>query len=164
MAMTTGPVRLPPSFDREVPGADRRATEAILNLFKVSNLLQDALSAHLRPAGLTPAAFNTLMILQGADEPLCPSQIGERLLVTRGTVTGVLDSLEKRGLIKRSPDRVDRRMLRIELTAKARTALAKIVPGLHRHEAELLGHLSRADKDALVRLLTAALCGLEGTA
>ncbi|MEY2463907.1 MAG: hypothetical protein QOH64_2045, partial [Acidimicrobiaceae bacterium] len=60
------------------------------------------------------------MILDGSDRPLCPNELGERRLVTRGTVTGVLDSLEERGLVVRTPHPDDRRMLLIELTAKGR--------------------------------------------
>ena len=154
-----GAIRLP-GLEERVPGADQRATEVVVNVIKTSGLIEDAVAAHLRPHGLSGTSFNTLMILEGSQEPLCPSEIGERLLVTRGTMTGVLDSLEKRGLIVRRPDERDRRMLRIELTDKARALLNEIVPTLHRCEAELLAHLSATDKESLVRLLGKTLSGL----
>lgn len=159
--MTKGPVRLPRTFGRGIPGADRRATELLLNLVKTTDLAVIQLARQLRPAGLSPTAFNTLMILQGDEQPLCPSEIGDRLVVTRGTVTGVLDSLEKKGLIKRLPDENDRRMLRIQITSKALKLLDQITPSLHAHEASLFALLTASEKDDLLRLLGKALEGVE---
>lgn len=99
------------------------------------------------------ATFNVLAILEGADQPLCPAEIGSRLLVTRGTVTGLLDSLEKQGLIRRLPDPQDRRMLRIQITQKARDLLARMRPGHFAGEAEMMSGLSQREQETLVRLL-----------
>lgn len=159
--MTKGPVRLEKSFGKGIPGADKRATEMLLSVAKTSALLLDEVTAHLRPSGLSPSAFNMLMVVRGAEEPLCPSEIGARLLVTRGTVTGLLDSLEKKGLIKRLPDTGDRRMLRIQITPKGAQLLDQITPDLHRHEASMLKHLSATEKETVVLLLTKAAEGLK---
>jgi DNA-binding MarR family transcriptional regulator len=93
------------------------------------------------------------MILEGSDAPLCPHEIGERRLVTRGTVTGVLDSLEERGLVARTKHPDDRRMLLIELTAKGRGLLDDLLPDHRESERRLLGSLSDREVATLAKLL-----------
>ena len=44
------------------------------------------------------------------------SELGARLIVTRATVTGLLDSLERRGFVHRAPNPADRRSLLVEIT------------------------------------------------
>ena len=124
-----------------------------MNLVRAESLLHAELSRRLRGFGLSTATFNVLMILEGSREPLCPYEIGERLLVTRGTVTGLLDSLEKQGLVRRVPHPADRRMLQIELTETARSLLADV---WHEHfpaEDEMTSVLTDREKETLVRLL-----------
>ncbi|MEY2457056.1 MAG: hypothetical protein QOK06_2150 [Acidimicrobiaceae bacterium] len=93
------------------------------------------------------------MILDGSDRPLCPNELGERRLVTRGTVTGVLDSLEERGLVVRTPHPDDRRMLLIELTAMGRRLLEDLLPDHRASERRLLGSLSEREVATLAELL-----------
>ena len=149
----TGPIRVSADHERRYKGADKLATEVIINLLRTENLAGGQLSRLLRRFGLSPATFNVLMILEGAGEALCPWQIGERLLVTRGTVTGLLDSLERQGLIVRVQHPEDRRMLQIEPTEKARTLLKEVWAEHFPAEAEMVSALSDREKETLVRLL-----------
>ena len=57
---------------------------------------------------------------------MSPSELGDRLIVTRSTVTGVLDSLERRGLVRRSPHPTDRRSVVVEITAKGLRVLGEV--------------------------------------
>lgn len=106
-----------------------------------------------RPFGLTGPAYNVLVILAGAGEPLPPYVIGDRLLVTRGTVTGLLDTLERKGLVSRQPHPDDRRMLLVELTPAARPLMRQVAATVLPAQAEFMAGLSTAEKDDLVRLL-----------
>jgi len=47
---------------------------------------------------LSPSARQVLAVVEGAGEPLEPSVIAERVLITTGSMTSLLDNLEKRGL------------------------------------------------------------------
>lgn len=149
----TGPIRVSADHERRYTGADRLATEVIINLLRAESLAGAELTRRLRAHGLSLATFNVLMILDGAGGPLCPYEIGERLLVTRGTVTGLLDSLEKRGLIVRTPHPDDRRMLQIELTGEARAVLKQAWAEHFPAEAEMVAGLTDREKDTLVKLL-----------
>lgn len=147
------PVRVSRSLDREFPGASYRATECVINLLRADSLVSSELNRRFREFGLSVATFNVLMILRGAGRQLCPFEIGERLLVTRGTVTGLLDSLEKQGLISRGAHPDDRRMLHIEMTPKGQELLDELLPNHFRVEVEMMTVLTAAEKQELVRLL-----------
>jgi DNA-binding MarR family transcriptional regulator len=147
------PIRAGADHERRYPGARRLATETIVNLLRAESLVSAELNRKLRPHGLSIATFNVLMILEGAETSLCPWQIGERLLVTRGTVTGLLDSLEKQGLIRRVPNPEDRRSLQVELTAKARKLLGGLCGEHFSNEVEMTEGLSAREQETLVKLL-----------
>lgn len=158
---TKGPIRVSTDHERRYPGARRLATETVINLLRAESLVSAELNRRLRAHRLSLATFNVLMILEGVRGPLCPWQIGERLLVTRGTVTGLLDSLEKLGFVARAPHPEDRRMLEVELTAKGRKALAGIRSEVFSTERELTHCLSEREQETLVKLLGKLQAGLE---
>jgi DNA-binding MarR family transcriptional regulator len=134
-------------------GADRLATECVVNLIRTESLVAAELDRIFRSHGLTGPGYNVLLILAGAGTPLPPHRIGERLLVTRGTVTGLLDSLEKRGLVRRTPHPRDRRMLLVELTSDARPLMRKVSRELLPAQGEMISVLSGEEKETLVGLL-----------
>jgi DNA-binding MarR family transcriptional regulator len=147
------PIRVGADHARRYPGADKLATEVVVNLLRAHSLLAGELNRRFRSHDLTGPSFNVLSILAGAGEPLSPHELGERLLVTRGTVTGLLDTLEKQGLVRRVPHPSDRRMLLIELTDSARTLLDEVCHELFPAQAEMMAALSEREKETLVCLL-----------
>jgi MarR family 2-MHQ and catechol resistance regulon transcriptional repressor len=74
-------------------------------------------SRHVRQLRLTPSQFDVIATL-GDTEGLTCAELSTATLVTKGTLTGVLDRLEAKGLIRRTPVANDRRSTRICLTAK----------------------------------------------
>jgi DNA-binding MarR family transcriptional regulator len=149
---------------RRYPGSDKLATECVVNLVRTESLVAAEVNGRLRRFGLTGSTFNVLMILDGAPEPLSPHQLGERLLVTRGTVTGLLDTLQRQGLVRRIPHPGDRRMLLIELTETGRTMLRKTWRTHFPAQTEMMSVLSDPEKEALVRLLGKLQAHLEARA
>jgi DNA-binding MarR family transcriptional regulator len=70
---------------------------------------------HVRELGLTPAQFDIVATL--GNTPGMPfRELGERTLITKGTLTGVVDRLEARGLVERVASDVDRRSVTVRLT------------------------------------------------
>jgi DNA-binding MarR family transcriptional regulator len=68
-------------------------------------------------ADLSPVQYNVLRILRGAGKAgLWAGEISDRLITRSPDVTRLVDRLEKRGLVARSPDRSDRRAIRIHIT------------------------------------------------
>ncbi|MGH2776849.1 MAG: MarR family winged helix-turn-helix transcriptional regulator [Actinomycetota bacterium] len=148
-----GPLRVESDHARRHPGANKLATEVVINLIRTSGFLITELDRILRRYGITGAGFNVLMILRGERGPLSPFEIGERRLVTRGTVTGLLDTLEKQELVVRRPHPEDRRMLLIEVTEHGQTLLEEVCDELFPAHAEMMAGLTGSEKDSLVRLL-----------
>ena len=101
-------VTLPDDFYEQTPDANARATEAVMNTIRTADLLFDRIGRLLRPLGVSSAGGLVLGQLRDHG-PMSPSDIGERLIVTRTTVTGVVDSLERRGYVRREPNPSDRR-------------------------------------------------------
>ena len=71
---------------------------------------------HVRELGLTPAQFDIVATL-GNTAGLSFRELGERTLITKGTLTGVVDRLQARGLVERIASDVDRRSVSVRLTA-----------------------------------------------
>ncbi len=79
--------------------------------------------------------------------------IAERVLITTGSVTSLLDGLEKRGLIRRLPHPHDRRKLLIDITPAAQTILDELLPSLHARERDVIASaLSTNEQRQLLRL------------
>lgn len=135
---------------------DPSSTGCVVELIRTGSLVGSRIAAVLRPHGLTEASFNVLMILEGSERALCPHEIGERRLVTRGTVTGVLDSLERNDLIRRMPHPGDRRSLLIELTAAGRALLERALPDVRAAEVAVMCGLDPDEREALQALLRKA--------
>lgn len=151
--MEAGPIRTESDHARRYPGADRLATDCVVNLIRTEILVVAELDRCFRRHGLTGPGFNVLMILRGAGEPLPPCEISDRRLVTRGTVTGLLDTLERQSLVTRAPHPEDRRMLLIELTDRARAVLDEVGAELFPAQAEMMSVLSARQKETFVALL-----------
>src|SRR5215210_4233725 len=105
----------------QVNGAGRRAGHrqasvlAWMRLARVYDKVQRRTQQHLRQFGLTPSQFDVLAQV-GSAEGLCQQELAERLLVTKGNVTGLIDRMEQARLMVRRPDPKDRRIHRLELT------------------------------------------------
>jgi DNA-binding MarR family transcriptional regulator len=92
--------------------------------------------SHVRSLGLTPAQFDILATLGNTPGMTC-RQLGEKTLITKGTLTGVLDRMEARGIIRRGPSDADRRQVFVSLTAAGARMFAKVFP-------EHAAHVKRA--------------------
>ncbi len=129
------------------------AVECVQSLQRTEILLAGRLNTRFRPYGLTTATFNVLIMLLGSEESLSPCDIGEQLNVTRGTVTGLLDSLERQKLVRRLPHPEDRRMLVIELTPEGRELLRRLLPEHYHCMANMLACLSDTEKETFTQVL-----------
>jgi DNA-binding MarR family transcriptional regulator len=114
--------------------------------------------------GLSEGRFVLLFLLDAAPDGLAPNALAERAGVTRATVTGLLDGLEREELIGRHADATDRRALCIRLTRKGKQ-VAKVVFQQHgRWIAGLYGNLSAPERKQLATLLEKVAGNLAGAA
>jgi len=145
-------IRMPDDFYDQTPDANLLATEAAMNTLRTADMLFDQIGRLLRPLGVSAAGGLVLGVLRDHG-PLSPSELGERLIVTRATVTGLLDSLERRGFVRRSPNPSDRRGLLVEITPAGLAVLQELRTLVHRNEKAWLGTLSDEDLRAYIGLL-----------
>ena len=114
----------------------------------MSQLLSRRFQEQLEPHGLTPFHWLVLCCLWEQDG-LATSDLGERLCQVGGTLTGVIDRMEERGLVRRERDRHDRRIWRIWLT-DAGQQLEQVLPPLAMKVREqALQGLSEAEQQQL---------------
>jgi DNA-binding MarR family transcriptional regulator len=101
--------------------------EALLSVLVTGELLKKEASRLFAPLGITGAQFNVLILLhaQTEDGTMSQSDLGRLLTVHRSNVTGLVDRLEKLGLVQRLDDKSDRRVNRIALTEAGRETARK---------------------------------------
>ncbi len=145
-------VSLPDDFYEQTPDGNRLATEAVMNTIRTADLLFDRIGQLLRPLGVSSAGGLVLGQLRDHG-PMSPSELGERLIVTRATVTGVVDSLERRGYVSRSPNPNDRRGIIVGLTPAGLDIVAQVRTLIHRQEREWMGALSDEELSAYINLM-----------
>jgi DNA-binding MarR family transcriptional regulator len=113
----------------EVPEIEQTKFELTRRAVRLADIIEVALGECLVPWGLTLADYGVLGALQSAGAPyqLRPRELRARLLLTSGGVSGVLNRLEKAGLIERHLDPDDKRSSWVRLTgAGAKTAGATL--------------------------------------
>jgi MarR family 2-MHQ and catechol resistance regulon transcriptional repressor len=129
-------------------------TLLVFNLLRTHTQLGPYIGAHLRRQRLTASQFNALLVLRTAGrDGLRMGEIGRKLVVTKSNVTGLVDRLERQGLVARAGHR-DRRATAVRLTAAGAALLKRAIPRHARILAELTRGLTETDKHALIRLLT----------
>lgn len=143
------PIRIAMDFEDRYPDASARATECAMNLAFTAELLVKRIAGLLQPFDLSPASALVLSVLADSESSLRPNEIANRLIISRATVTGLLDTLESRGYVRRTAHPSDRRMLLIELTEVGRRALA-FRPLVHRHQKRWLSVLSEKEQELLI--------------
>lgn len=106
----------------------------------------------LRNTGLTQPQYEVLS--QISDEEGIPlTRIGENMNVTGGNITGIVDRLERDGLVKRKRDKEDRRIIRAFFTAKGRKLYQKAMPSYDRFLRNAFGDVSDAELNRLQKSL-----------
>jgi DNA-binding MarR family transcriptional regulator len=129
------------------------ATAAVLSILRTAAWLLDELEPTFAAHHATAARFDILDALTQLGRPARPVELKELLHVPAQTITGVLDALERAGLIQRKPHPTDRRSVLVELTAAGRLAVDELCPPLIAVEEACVAGLSSTQLDTLVELL-----------
>jgi DNA-binding MarR family transcriptional regulator len=114
----------------------------------------------LRGYGLSAGARQVLAVLDGAGGSLSPTTIADRLIITTASMTSLLDTLERRGLVQRTPDTSDRRRVLATITPEGRRVIRRLLPEMFALQEEVAAQLSPAERTELVRLLGILRAGI----
>lgn len=152
----------------EFPDLDPSAAEAFLHLLHTGDEVFGVSDRSLAGHNISHGRFGVLMLLWrslqpraakllGTDEcvpgPRTPAELADAAGVTRATMTGLIDTLERDGYVKREPDPVDRRQMSVLLTPRGEKFLMEFLPGHFKAIAAIMAPLTEAERKTLVRLL-----------
>lgn len=134
-----------------------REEELFLNLLRTWDQLMRGVTEVLKPADLSPTQYNVLRILRGAGaEGLACGEISERMVTRDPDITRLLDRLEKRGLVMRSREKADRRVVTARIAPDGLELLKRLDEDVTRLHKAQLGHLDAKAQESLIRLLEQA--------
>ena len=129
--------------------------QVVYNIAMAYNMFAKIIVKEYKEFNLTPAKINVLMVLRhiGKEEGLQQNDISGKLIVSGSNITGLIDRLEKEGLVERLKVQ-DRRVNKVRITKKGIALVEKVWP-LHLKEAEeTTKALSKSEMLNLVELVT----------
>jgi MarR family transcriptional regulator, organic hydroperoxide resistance regulator len=131
-----------------------REQQAVLGLLRTADAIKRSLAHVVEPHGITPQQYNVLRILRGAGPDGLPTlTIGERMVEQTPGVTRLIDRLERKGLVERTPCPKDRRRVFCQITPKGLGLLEELDEPVNRWDAQTVSILPPSEVDSLIKLL-----------
>jgi DNA-binding MarR family transcriptional regulator len=124
--------------------------EAMAGIIRTSSLLLRVAGRFFSKYVVTDVQFNILLILKEETNGLSQQTLSERLTVTKSNIVGLIDRLEKSGLVKRQSHPEDRRANCVVLTPEGRTILEKVEGDYALEVDRIMGGLSQAEKKSII--------------
>lgn len=145
----------------KIPELDPSAVAVFLHLLRTGDeafrVADETLARHQISQGRFVVLLSLLDKTKNCPCPRTPAELAEHAGVTRATMTGLVDTLERDGLVTRAPDPTDRRMMSVQLTAKGEARLKAILPDYFQRIAALMEPLSENERKTLLKLLLKVL-------
>ncbi|MFA5938282.1 MAG: MarR family transcriptional regulator [Sinimarinibacterium sp.] len=139
---------------KDFPFLDPLAIHTLNQLVRAAKKVVSLLEQDLRRYGLSRGRYTTLwVVLKRGEVGVTPAEIADELDVTRATMTGLLDAIERDGQIVRVRSTDDRRNVIVKITDKGRAQLAKLVPDHYLNIADAMATLSVPEKNKLLDML-----------
>ena len=134
---------------------DMSAVQTFLMLLRVASDVIENLDACLARHDLLQGRWWVLILLMREKNlTASPSVLADKAGVTRATMTGLLDSLERAELIERIPNPDDRRMLNVRLTDNGQQRLDEVMPDYYSRVARVMEELSEDHRQMLMEMLS----------
>ena len=140
---------------------DFAAMAAVSNIYRAANVIRNHMERKiLADEDLSWAAFTVLFVLWiWGDQQT--RYLAAEAGVTKGTLTGVLKTLEKRGLVRRHAHESDGRLVLVSLEPKGRGVIERLFPAFNMGEAFVSASLSEQEKEQLASLLRTIIRSVE---
>ena len=139
----------------QYPSFDWPSVEIFLNLAYTYDVVSGHLSDQISPYGITRAGFGVLRILSRSQHKACKqNEISQLMLVSRANITGLVDSLSRKGLVERINDPHDRRVNMITILPKGEKLLEDLLPGYYKHMYDMGSVFTAKEKAVFNDLLT----------
>jgi DNA-binding MarR family transcriptional regulator len=132
---------------------DFPAAHALLSVYRAANAVRARLTNQvLRPNELTWTGFLVLWTLWIWDA-METRDVAESVGISKGTLTGVANTLAARGLVHRIPGTVDRRLVTLALTEDGLALMDRIYPEFNKAESEIARSVDPRDLDTMTQSL-----------
>lgn len=140
---------------------DEIANKVIIELKKTADILEEVHSSFFNHFDISHTKFNVLVILyKNAEKGMMLSDIGEQMLVTKANITGLVDRLEKQGLVKRIRDDIDRRKIMAVITEKGKQFTEEVIEEYKKWSKNIMTILDDNEKKHLIHILNKLEKGL----
>jgi DNA-binding MarR family transcriptional regulator len=120
----------------------------------VGNLVEAAVGGVCRRYGLSHAALNALAVIEGEGQPMLTGEVAARMHITSGTVTSLLDNLERKQYVVRSSDPDDRRRVLVDITPSAQAVLDEALPAIQQVARVLIDRIGAQRQQVLLDILS----------
>jgi len=107
-----------------------------------------------RRYGLSHAALNALAVIEGEGQPMLTGEVAVRMHITSGTVTSLLDNLERKQYVVRSSDPDDRRRVLVDITPSAQAVLDEALPAIQQVARVLIDRIGAQRQQVLLDILS----------
>jgi MarR family transcriptional regulator, organic hydroperoxide resistance regulator len=145
----------------ELHDVDFTAMAAVSNVYRVASAVRHVMERDvLGPDGLSWTGFTALWVLWiwGPQEA---RHLADECGVTKGTLTGVVGTLESKGLLRRSTHPDDGRLVLVELTPRGLSTIKRLFPLFNKHESAVVSTLTESEQQQLASLLRKVLRNVE---
>jgi DNA-binding MarR family transcriptional regulator len=126
--------------------------KSALNLIYTFNWMNEKINRQFEPFDITQQQFNILRILRGAGQPISTLQIRQRMLDKMSDTSRIVDRLIKKGMVKKTVCREDRRLVDVLLTDKGKKLL-QTMDGLNDEMDAIFKYLTNEEAKQLNYLL-----------
>ncbi|ALP37481.1 MarR family transcriptional regulator [Paenibacillus sp. 28ISP30-2] len=141
-------------FSMRIPEIDIRATEAMLFFMRVSSSTFKVSFEGFEKFGISHGKFSVLILLyRNTNTGLMATELAEKVGISKPTVTGLIDRLERDGFVIRQSHPSDRRMSIVKLTDQGTELMEWLLPVHFTSTSKLMSHLSTDEKELLLTLL-----------
>ena len=139
---------------KRYPSLDPTALNTCAILLRTGSSLLTKLESFLGKHGLSQGRFLTLIVInRRPDTQINPSSLAEKVGVTRATMTGLLDGLERDGLIERVKHDGDRRKIGVKLKTEGINVLNNMLPEYYDKISKIMLNVTEEERETLISLL-----------
>lgn len=137
-------------FIKRYPDLDINAISDFANLLRSCSDISDGLNTLLAQHNLLQGRWWVLVLLMRQEDlTSSPTDLAKKTGVTKATITGLIDGLEREGLVVRLMDTTDRRKLLIRLTASGQKKMDDVMPDYNSKVKALMSSLTLEERDAM---------------
>ncbi|HEX7063764.1 MAG TPA: MarR family transcriptional regulator [Bacillales bacterium] len=128
------------------------ALKLFVVLARANRAVTDRIKEDIKSHGLNPTEFGVLELLfHKGDQPI--QQIGEKILLSSGSMTYVIDKLEEKKFLRRKPCPNDRRITYAAITAKGNELMEEIFPKHREAVRSMFSGLNPGEQETMIELL-----------